>query len=103
MFESSGGFGYDETKRKVSEVSPEERDRVFEELWNIGSGFRFLFGGFSDLTTDEASNQAAIDFIHNKIRKIVKDDKVSRTASLLVPRRSLPAPKWLADCTLTPV
>ena len=61
----------------MSDVSAEERERIFQELWDIGSGFRFLFGGFSDIATDEAANQAAIDFIHGKIRGIVKDEKVS--------------------------
>jgi hypothetical protein len=77
IFESGGGFGYDEPQTKASDVSAEERERVFQELWDIGSGFRFLFGGFSDISTDEAANQAAIDFIHKKIKEIVKDEKVS--------------------------
>ena len=58
-------------------MSEEERERVFQELWDLGSGFRFLFGGFSDIATDEKANQAAIDFIHGKIREIVKDEQVS--------------------------
>ena len=66
----------EEPQRKVSEVSEEERDRIFQELWDLGSGFRFLFGGFSDIAIDEKANQAAIDFIHKKIREIVKDEQV---------------------------
>lgn len=77
IFESGGGFGYDEPQRKVMEVSAEERERIFQELWDIGSGFRFLFGGFSDISMDETANKAAIDFIHRKINEIVKDEKVS--------------------------
>lgn len=61
----------------MTEVSEEERERIFQELWDLGSGFRFLFGGFADIATDEKANQAAIDFIHRKIREIVKDEQVS--------------------------
>jgi len=78
IFESGGGFGYDEPTKKFDESSPEERERVFEELYQLGSGFRFLFGGFSDLTLSETANQGAIDFIHRKIRETVKDKQVRR-------------------------
>lgn len=61
----------------MKDVSPEEREQIFQELWDLGSGFRFLFGGFSDISLDEDANQAAIDFIHKKITEIVKDEQVS--------------------------
>lgn len=57
-------------------MSEEEREKIFQELWDLGSGFRFLFGGFSDIALDEGANKAAIDFIHRKIKETVKDPKV---------------------------
>lgn len=70
---SAVGFGFAEPNRPTMSVSPEDREQIFEDLWNQGSGFRFLFGGFSDLATDEAANWEAAKFIHRKIDDIVKD------------------------------
>lgn len=66
-------FGAKETSRSAHDVSPEEREAIFEEAWADGGGFRFMFGTFADLITDERSNQYAQDFIRSKIGQIVKD------------------------------
>lgn len=42
VFNSAVGFGFSEPPTKTLEVSAEERERVFQELWDAGSGFRFL-------------------------------------------------------------
>lgn len=73
VFTSTTGFGFAEPARPTFSVSPEDREIIFQDLWDDGSGFRFLFGGFSDLVTDEAANKEAIKFIHKKIKEIVKD------------------------------
>ena len=70
---SAFGAGILEPARTVFSVSATDREAIFQSLWNQGNGFRFLFGGFSDLLIDEAANKEAIKFIHNKIQKIVKD------------------------------
>lgn len=57
----------------MKDVSPEERQEIFQQLWDLGSGFRFLFGGFSDIAMDEDANKAAIEFIHKKIDETVHD------------------------------
>ena len=73
VFTSTSGFGFPEPARPVFSVSAADREAIFQSLWNQGSGFRFLFGGFSDLLTDEAANKEAIKFINNKVKEIVKD------------------------------
>ena len=73
VFTSTAGFGFTEPNRPVFSVSASDREAIFQNLWNEGSGFRFLFGGFSDLLVDEAANKEAINFIHKKIKEIVKD------------------------------
>jgi cation diffusion facilitator CzcD-associated flavoprotein CzcO len=73
VFSSAIGMGFDEPQRATLSVSPDEREAIFEDLWKKGSGFRFLFGGFNDLTFDEAANKEAINFIHRKIKETVKD------------------------------
>jgi cyclohexanone monooxygenase len=72
VFTSNFGFGFPEPNRPALSVSPEDRATIFQDLWDQGSGFRFLFGGFSDLAVDEAANKEAINFIHKKIKEIVK-------------------------------
>lgn len=79
---SSVAFGFEESTTPASTVSPEERERIFQEAWDRGNGFYFMFGTFSDLATDEESNEAAAEFIRRKIGETVKDPE---TARLLTP------------------
>ncbi|RMD42280.1 hypothetical protein DV735_g2823, partial [Chaetothyriales sp. CBS 134920] len=75
VFTSGTGFGFAEPGRPTFSLSPEDRETVFQDLWEAGSGFRFLFGGFSDLLTNEDANKEAIKFIHKKIKETVKDEQ----------------------------
>ncbi|KIY04157.1 uncharacterized protein Z520_00849 [Fonsecaea multimorphosa CBS 102226] len=77
--DSTVGFGFVESTTPFKSVtSQEERDTIFETLWEAGNGFRFMFGGFNDLATDREANEAACEFIRNKIRQIVKDPEKAR-------------------------
>jgi cation diffusion facilitator CzcD-associated flavoprotein CzcO len=80
--QSPAGFPYFPIERKTMDVSPGERQQVLEGLWEEG-GFKFLWGGFSDLTLDPAANEIASEFIRGKIREIVRDPA---TAELLCPK-----------------
>ena len=66
-------FGAKESLVSAHDVTPQERERVFEEAWADGGGFRFMFGTFADLITDEGANQYAQEFIRSKIRQVIKD------------------------------
>ncbi|KAK3050594.1 hypothetical protein LTR09_008234 [Extremus antarcticus] len=68
-------FGFEESKQSYHEASPEERERVFQEAWDIGCGFRFMFATFNDIATDMDANKGAQDFIRRQIDTIVKDPK----------------------------
>lgn len=68
-------FGAKESHLSAHDVTPEERERIFEEAWADGGGFRFMFGTFNDLILDEEANKYAQDFIRSKIRQVVKDPK----------------------------
>lgn len=68
--------------RNTLDVTPDERQRIFEEGWAQG-GFHFLFETFSDLQLDARANEEACDFIRGKIRSIVRD---AATAELLCPQ-----------------
>ncbi|OWU80799.1 cyclohexanone monooxygenase [Oceanicola sp. 22II-s10i] len=82
VFSSGVAFGFEESTIPAMSVSEEERDRIFQEAWDEGGGFRFMFATFCDIATDEAANKAAQKFITTKIKQIVKDPK---TAELLTP------------------
>ena len=72
------GFGFQESAVPAMSVSDEERERVFQEAWEKGNGFRFMFGTFSDIAIDPAANRAARLFIRKKIAEIVKDPETAR-------------------------
>ena len=68
----------------AAELSPEAQQRELEERWAIG-GLR-LYGTFSDVLLDKASNEIVAEFVRGKIRTIVEDQSV---ADLLSPRSIL--------------
>lgn len=72
------GFGFVESQIPFHSVRPEDREAIFEELWNKGNGFRFMFGGFSDISTDREANEAACAFIRKKISQTVRDPEKAR-------------------------
>jgi cation diffusion facilitator CzcD-associated flavoprotein CzcO len=80
--ETYGGFPFRPIDRTTMSVPAEERERILEELWAEG-GFKFLWGGFSDLLADPEANELAAEFIRTKIREIVEDPA---TAELLCPK-----------------
>jgi cation diffusion facilitator CzcD-associated flavoprotein CzcO len=68
-------FAFEEATRGAMEVSPEERERVYEKAWQDGGGFNFMFGTFNDIATNRESNATACDFIRKKIAAVIKDPK----------------------------
>ena len=78
VWSSATGFGVPETDRKTMEATPQERDEAFQEVWNQGNGFRFMFSAFSDLTTDRRANEEACKFIRKKIDETVHDPRKAK-------------------------
>jgi cyclohexanone monooxygenase len=72
------GFGFEESDRSYHDATPEERERIFQEVWDQGCGFRFMFATFNDITTDMDANKGAQDFIRRQIDKIVKDPEKAK-------------------------
>jgi cyclohexanone monooxygenase len=79
---SSVAMGFKESTIGTFEVSPEERERIYQRAWDEGGGFRFMFETFNDIATDEEANEEAAKFIRRKIAEIVKDPE---TAGKLTP------------------
>ena len=78
---SNGGFPYFGIERRTVSVSPEERKKILDKLWEEG-GFKFVWGGFSDVTTDLQANEIVSEYIRERIRETVSD---AETAELLCP------------------
>ncbi|HZD64922.1 MAG TPA: NAD(P)/FAD-dependent oxidoreductase [Acidimicrobiales bacterium] len=76
------GLPVDYSETSAFEVTPEEREKVYEAGWRRG-GFYFLFESFQDLLVDQTANDTAAEFVRSKIRGIVEDPE---TAELLSPR-----------------
>jgi cyclohexanone monooxygenase len=71
-------FGFTESAVEAGSVSPAERERVFQENWDKGNGFRFMFGTFCDIATNAEANEAAAAFIRSKITETVRDPETAR-------------------------
>jgi cation diffusion facilitator CzcD-associated flavoprotein CzcO len=84
VFSSITGFGFAESSVKTMSVSPEERKKAFQRVWDQGNGFRFMFGAFGDITTNEEANEEACKFIREKIGETVHDPK---KAEILKPKQ----------------
>ena len=69
-------------EKSALEVTAEERDRVYDALWEFG-GFKFLLSSYNDLVINKDANETAAEFVRGKIREIVKDPV---TAEKLSPR-----------------
>ena len=71
-----GCFIHTADPRHATEVTPEERDAFFEELYNM-PGFAFWQGNFRDVLMDQKANDALTQFVIKKIRARVKDQKLA--------------------------
>jgi cation diffusion facilitator CzcD-associated flavoprotein CzcO len=65
-----------------SAMNVEERQRALDAGWERG-GFSFVFETFDDMLSNPETNEAACEYIRNKIRAIVKDPE---TAERLCPK-----------------
>ncbi len=71
MRSNTNGHPFVIQDRSVFDLSPAEREAVFEKAWQKG-GLEFR-ANFRDITTSLEANTKAADFIKAKIRSIVKD------------------------------
>jgi cyclohexanone monooxygenase len=76
------GFEYEFIAKSALEASPEERERVFEDMWD-GGGFPFWLANYQDMFFSREANEICAQFLRRKIRETVKDPRV---AEKLTPR-----------------
>jgi len=79
--ETHGGFLHNADHRLTMDLSPAEREAVWEKLYHE-RGFGIWTGNFRDTFTDQAANDLLSDFVRGKIRARVQDPAV---AELLTP------------------
>lgn len=79
---SIAGFPHEFVPKNLFDVPKEERDAKLEELYN-GPGFSLWLGAYQDVLSDPAANKYVSDFVANKIRQRVKDQRI---AELLIPK-----------------
>jgi cyclohexanone monooxygenase len=84
--ENPGGWAFPPADRNFDDVPPEERERVCEAAWEIGS-MGLMVTTFADLMTNMEANDFVSDFVRRKIRMQVKDPQV---ADLLCPKSDNP-------------
>jgi cation diffusion facilitator CzcD-associated flavoprotein CzcO len=78
--ESVFGIPFDFPTRSALEVAPEEREQVYDALWERG-GFCFLLSSFHDLIVNKEANDTAAEYVRRKIREIVKNPDTARKLS----------------------
>lgn len=74
------------------EVSDEERQRAYEQRWQVGG--IGLTRAFKDVLLSEEANKTAADFVRGKIRSIVTDPQL---AELLTPTYRIGTKRLCAD------
>jgi cation diffusion facilitator CzcD-associated flavoprotein CzcO len=72
--ESRAGFPAKVLESGVMDVSDEERERHFEDIWARGS-FNYLLSNYSNVVLDKDANRVVYDFWAKKIRQRMKDPK----------------------------
>ena len=77
-----GAFLHDFDPRSAFDVSDQEREVIYERLWNE-PGFGFWLGNFHDIMSDPRANETIAEFVRRKIRQRVNDPVV---AERLTPR-----------------
>ncbi len=78
MRKTNLAMGWVESNVPAGAVSQEERDKIYQDAWDAGGGFQFMFKTFSDVGTNEEANETAASFIRGKIAEIVEDPDTAR-------------------------
>ncbi len=77
---------------KAAEKTPDQVEAELERRWQEG-GLLFM-GAFADMMLDRGANEAAAEFVRNKIRQTVNDPA---TAELLCPDNTIGAKRLCVD------
>ena len=82
--ETFAGFDYDVIPKNALDVSDQERQATYEDLWNRG-GFLPWIGTYQDVMSNEESNDTAYAFWRDKVRPRIKDPAVAEKLAPMKP------------------
>lgn len=94
MAESPLGMPYPMSEKSALDDTPEDRNALYERLWEEG-GLHMLFNSYHDLLSNKAANDTLAEFIRGKIKQIVNDED---TARKLMPDYILGTKRQVIDC-----
>lgn len=77
MLAHPGGFPVDTHSRSALADTPEERQALYEKLWQRGS-FHFFLDSYNDIAVSEEANETMAEFVRGKIREAVDDPETAR-------------------------
>ena len=72
-----GGWPFKTVRRRAADFTPEERQEIYEALWQEG-GIHLAINSFSAVLMDKALNEEVSEFVRNKIRETVEDPETAR-------------------------
>ncbi len=78
--QSDAGVPFPAPEKSALEVTPEERQRMYETGWERG-GINALSYAFTDFFTDPEANATAAEFARERIREVVRDPAVAEALS----------------------
>lgn len=78
------GFPFDFVQKNTAEDSPEEREKLFEQLWEEG-GFKFWLATYKDMLFDKEANRHHYDFWAKKTRARINDPAIADVLAPLEP------------------
>jgi cyclohexanone monooxygenase len=70
------GFELDFIMKSALEATPQEREAVFEDMWDRG-GFDFWLANYQDMFFTKEANELCAEFLRKKIRQTVHDPVVA--------------------------
>jgi acetone monooxygenase len=76
VHQTFSGFDYNPVEQSFYEMSPDERERTLQRLWDDGS-LVFWTGAFREAFFDPAVNEVVSEFVRKRIRTRINDPKVA--------------------------
>lgn len=88
-----GGWPFKTQRRRATDYTFEERQAIYQELWEEG-GIHLAINSFSAVLMDKELNKEVSDFVRAKIREIVRDPE---TAAKLLPEYHFGTKRLILD------
>ena len=82
--ETFAGFDYDVIPKNALDVSDQERQATYEDLWNRGGFFPWI-GTYQDILSSEEANDTAYAFWRDKVRARIKDPAIAEKLAPMKP------------------